>query len=148
MIGFIIAILLFNLVAFTTNKRLTKSQIAHVWMFTVAFQICFDLFISAKYWGYWYFSKAIDLKLLLALTVTVPPVNMMFLNWYPFQQRFYKSLLYIFFWTIAIILYEIIAMLPEPWGYFHYGWWSLWHTVLLDPILLVILLSYYKWVIK
>ncbi len=41
-----------------------------------------------------------------------------------------------------------ITLLPEPWGFFHYGWWTLWHSAILNPILLIILLGYYKWVWK
>jgi hypothetical protein len=49
---------------------------------------------------------------------------------------------------MAILVYEIISLLPEPWGYFHYGWWKLWHAAILDPILLLILLGFYKWICK
>lgn len=70
----------------------------------------------------------------------------MFLNWYPFKGDRIKRFSYILFWVVAILLYEVIALLPEPWGYFNYGWWRLWHAAILDPILLVIVVTYYKWV--
>jgi hypothetical protein len=41
-----------------------------------------------------------------------------------------------------------LTLLPEPWGYFHYGWWKLWHAAILDPILLLILLGFYKLICK
>lgn len=148
MIGLIIAIILFNLIAFKTNKRLTANQIVHIWAFTIAFQMLFDLIVEFKFHGYWYFYKGVDWKGLLAHTVLIPPVNMMFLNWFPFNKPISQKITYLFFWVMGILMYETITLLPEPWGFFHYGWWKLWHAAIVDPVLLLILLGYYKWVCK
>jgi hypothetical protein len=50
--------------------------------------------------------------------------------------------------VLGLLGYESMTLLPEPWGYFHYGWWNLWHSVVLDPVLLVILIIYYKWICR
>jgi hypothetical protein len=94
--------------------------------------------------GYWYFSKKIDYFGQLAHTGLLPPVNMMFLNWYPFRKKLRSKLLYIFCWEMCLLLYELITLLPEPFGYFHYGWWSIWHSAIVNPILLGVLLLFYK----
>jgi hypothetical protein len=107
-----------------------------------------DLFIDQKYPAYWYFTQNIDWKALPIITMLLPPVNMMFLNWYPFNSPLFKKILYYIYWLIFMVIYEVIALLPEPWGYFHYGWWKLEYSILADPILLVILLNYYKWICK
>lgn len=52
MIGLIIAIILFNIVAFKANTKLTLNQILHLWTFTIAFQQIFDLMVNIKYHGY------------------------------------------------------------------------------------------------
>jgi hypothetical protein len=148
MIGLILAIILFNAIAFTTNKRLTPNQIVHIWAFTIAFQALVDLYIAGKLDGYWYFSKAIDWESIPILTIVIPPVNMIFLNGYPFGQFLYKRVIYVFCWTIAITLYEAISSLPEPWGYFHHGWWKLWYSLSIYPFLLMIVAGYYKWIRK
>jgi hypothetical protein len=83
-----------------------------------------------------------------AVTVLIPPVNMMFLNWYPFGKLFYKRLLYILYWVMAITLYEAFTLLPEPWGYFHHGWWRTWYSLLVNPVLFIVVLNYYKWICK
>jgi hypothetical protein len=72
----------------------------------------------------------------------------MFLNWYPFKRNTRHKIGYLVIWGIAILVYEIITLLPEPWGYFHYGWWKLWHSAIVNPILFLILLGYYKWICK
>jgi hypothetical protein len=72
----------------------------------------------------------------------------MFLNWFPFRTQVTKQISYIFLFTIACVIYEAITILPEPWGFFHYGWWTLWHAAIVNPILLLILLGYYKLVCK
>ncbi|UOQ92639.1 hypothetical protein MUO14_19760 [Halobacillus shinanisalinarum] len=148
MLGLIIAVFVFNFLAFRTNNRLTKNQVVHIWMFTIAFQIIVDIYIDAKYQGYWYFSKSIEWRSIPALLILIPPVNMIFLNWYPFGQLMYKRIFYILFWVIGITFYEAITLLPEPWGYFNHGWWNLWYSVLVNPFLLLIVLYYYKWVCK
>ncbi|KRE04225.1 MULTISPECIES: hypothetical protein [Priestia] len=148
MIGLTIAIIVFNFIAFKINKRLTANQIVHLWLFTIAFQSSFDVYIDLKYHGYWYFTDGADWKGLLVHTVLLPPVNMMFLNWYPFKRGYIRQACYFIFWLIAILLYEMLTLLPPPWGYFHYGWWNLWHSAILNPVLLLILLCFYKWVCK
>ncbi|MDQ6600807.1 hypothetical protein [Bacillus salipaludis] len=148
MIGLIIAVILFNLIAFKTNKRLTKNQIVHIWSFTITLQIIADLFIDQKYHGYWYFTQDVDWEGLPSLTILLPPVNMMFLNWFPFNSPLVKRILYYIYWMVFMVIYELIALLPEPWGYFNYGWWKLEYSIFFDPILLVILLNFYKWICK
>ncbi len=146
MIGLLIAIGTFNLLAFSTNKRLTGNQILHIWLFTISSQLLFDLFVEFKYHAYWYFDKEIEWSGILPHCILIPPVNMIFLNWYPYKKAWFKQLCYLISFVIAILVYEVITLLPEPWGFFHYGWWKLWHAAILDPILLLILLGFYKWI--
>lgn len=148
MLGLVVAIVLFNLMAFKMNKSLSAKQIAHIWVFTIAFQINFDIFIDVKYQGYWYFSRAVDWAALPAHTVLIPPVNIIFLNWYPYHYPLWKQIRYILCWDIALLLYELLTLVPAPWGYFHYGWWNLSYSAAINPILLTILLLYYKKFIK
>lgn len=148
MIGLLIAIVIFNFTAFKTKKRLSVNQVVHIWTFTVALQTIFDIFIEFKYKAYWYFDKEIDWAGLLPHILLVPAANIIFLNYYPFKTKIIKQAFYILFFTIVILGYEVITLLPKPWGFFHYGWWELWHAALLDPILLLILLGYYKWILK
>ncbi|WP_340430345.1 hypothetical protein [Priestia megaterium] len=63
MLGLIVAIILFNFIAFQTNKRLTTNQIIHNWTFTIAMQVLSDTYIDAKYHAYWYFSMDIDSRI-------------------------------------------------------------------------------------
>jgi hypothetical protein len=148
MIGLITAIIIFNIIAFKTNKKLTSNQIYQIWTFTIAFQNVFDLFIDMKYHGYWYFTQDVNWSALPAHIMLLPPVNMMFLNWFPFNTKLSKRFFYFIFWVIGILIYELIACLPKPWGYFHYGWWKIWHSAIIDPILFLILLGYYKLICK
>ncbi|WP_066062705.1 hypothetical protein [Neobacillus soli] len=148
MIGLLIAIFTFNYIAFKKNKRLSSNQIVHIWTFTIAFQSLFDTFIEFKYHGYWYFTKDIDWTGLLPHIFIVPAANMIFLNWFPFKTKVIKQISYLIVFVIVILIYEVITLLPEPWGFFHYGWWKLWHAAILDPFLLMIVLGYYKWICR
>lgn len=148
MIGFLIAILIFNTVAFSTNRRLTINQIVHIWLFTISLQTLVDVYVDIKYHGYWYFKKGIDWLAIPTIIFIVPPVNMMFLNWFPLEKSLRQRILYFSAWYFSILFYETLTLLPEPWGYFHYGWWNLGYSALVDPFLLVTLLYFYKWVCR
>ncbi|MDF1508607.1 hypothetical protein PZE06_10440 [Robertmurraya sp. DFI.2.37] len=147
MIGLLIAIVIFNYLGFKYN-RLTQNQTLHIWSFTIAFQGLFDMLIEYKYHGYWYFSKEVEWRGVLAHTILIPPVNMLFLSFFPFRKKRVEQVRYIFLWTVAILCYEALTLLPEPWGYFYNGWWTLWHSAAVDPILFFILLAYFKWVLR
>lgn len=144
MVGIIIAVILFNLIAVKVKKRLTRSEMLQIWLFTTLFQLMFDVFISLKYQGYWYFTKGVDWQSLLVYLCLVPPVNLIFLNVYPLKSRLWKQLSFFLAWNVGIVIYEVLTLLPEPWGYFHYGWWSLYHSIMINPFLLLILLGFYK----
>jgi hypothetical protein len=146
MIGLIISILIFNFIAFKMNRRLTGNQIVHIWSFTIALQALYDVIIEFKFKAYWYFTPDPNWGGLLAHIALIPPVNMMFLNWYPFRKPLVNRIIYVIIWVVAILLYEVITLLPQPWGYFNYGWWELKHAAIIDPILFYILLKYYQWV--
>ncbi|MFX3617905.1 MAG: hypothetical protein ACE3JK_10280 [Sporolactobacillus sp.] len=148
MIGLLTAIIVFNAFVFWKNSRLSKNQIIHIWTFTIALQTVADLYTSFKYHAYWYFNGEIDWKILPVMLVLIPPVNIIFLNWYPFKQVLFKQIFYILCWSIAITFYEWIALLPEPWGYFHYGWWKIEYTLAIDPFLFLIVAEYYNWIKK
>lgn len=148
MFGLYMSIILFNVVAFKTNKSLAAKQIAHIWTFTIAFQSSFDIYIDIKYHAYWYFEKAVDWNSLPAHLVLLPPINTMFLSWYPLHSPLLKQIRYFFYWEITLLIYEFITLLPEPWGYFYYGWWHLGYSAVLNPVLLIILLLYFKKFIK
>jgi len=132
-LGLFVSIILFNLIAFSTNKKLTKNQIIHIWIFTIAFQHVFDCVVDFKYHAYYYFSEGVDWIALPAHLSLIPPVNMMFLNWYPFNSKLIKRILYFIYWTILFLLYEALTTLPEPWGYFRFGWWKLQYSAITDP---------------
>ncbi len=148
MLGLMIAVVIFNLIFWGSKKRLTKIQMVQVWLFTVLFQLVFDLFVSLKYSGYWYFTKEVDWASIPAYVFLVPPVNLLFLNRYPFKLGLLKQAIYIIGFHIFVLMYELVTLLPEPWGYFHYGWWNFWYSVVLNPILFIILIGFYKWILK
>ncbi|MED4041181.1 hypothetical protein [Niallia taxi] len=144
MIGLIFSIILFNTIAFKYCTKLSNVQILNIWTFTIAFQNIFDIFVEIKYKGYWYFNQEVDWVGILAHTLLIPSVNMMFLNWYPYYEKKWTQFFYITLWVIGILVYEGLTLLPEPWGFFHYGWWKLRYSAIIDILLFLILLQFYK----
>ena len=144
MVGLLLSIFFLNAIAFFTNKRLTPNQIVHIWMFTIALQMSFDFYVDMEYHGYWYFTKNADWEEMPTNFFLVPPASMIFLNFYPFEKSKIKQSIYLILFVLGVLVYEAMMLLPEPWGYFHYGWWNLWHSAFINPILFVILIGYYK----
>ncbi|WP_175639179.1 hypothetical protein [Metabacillus schmidteae] len=141
------SIILFNFIAFKFSKRLSDNQIWHIVLFTIAFQVIFDLFMEYQYKAYWYFDKDVEWLGLLAHLFLIPPVNIIFIDFYPFKANLLKKSLYIALWTCFVVIYEFLSILPEPFGFFHLGWWKVWYDFIVAPILLVILLGYYKFIL-
>jgi hypothetical protein len=148
MIIMILSVIVFNTIALWKVNKMSVNQIVHIWVFTIAFQLTFDIFVDLKYHGYWYVTKGIDWIAFPAYTVLIPPVNLLFINWFPFGESFFKKLIYFSSWEVFLLIYELIANLPSPWGYFRYGWWNLWYSGIVNPLLLIILILYYKQIRK
>lgn len=145
MIGLATGIVVFIFIALKTNKRLPMNHVLQIWTFSAALQTGFDVYMIMKYKGYWYFERdAIEFAAILPHLFLVPAVNIIFLNKYPFDNRLIKRVLCIAIWTVGIVIYELITLLPEPWGFLRYGWWNIWYSALLDPILFFILVKYYR----
>lgn len=138
------SVILFNLFAFKKVNKLSGNMILHIWIFTCAFQLLFDVFIDLKYQGYWYVTKGIDWSATPAYTALIPPVNLLFIQWFPFHQSLRRKIVYIAIWEVCLLFYESLATMPAPWGFFHYGWWTLWHSAFVNPLLLMLLIGYYK----
>jgi hypothetical protein len=117
MILLFISIFLFNLIALIKNKIPSIRNVS-IWTFTIAFQVVFDMIVEFKYNGYWYFDKGVDWFGILAHTALIPPVNIMLLSWFPFNTNLFKQAIYITCWTVGVIVYEALVLLPEPWGFF------------------------------
>lgn len=148
MFGLLFSIVIFNFCAFTLCKNLTGNQILHIWTFTTAFQATFDLIVEFKYQGYWYFDPGVDWSGLLAHSILLPPVNMMVLNWYPYKKPARYHVSYLLALDIILGLYELLVLLPSPWGYFTYGWWTIWHSLIINPVLILIIVAYYQLIKK
>lgn len=146
MVGLLISVIIFNLIAVKINKKLTLSQVVQIWTFTIAFQNVFDLIVEFKFHSYWYFTPGVDWAGLIPRTILIPPVNIIFLNLYPFGKSAMKRILFVALFVTVILLYELAALLPQPWGYFHYGSWKIEYSLIADPIILYFLLGFYKWI--
>lgn len=45
----ITSVVLFNLIMYKTIKGISGNKVVHIWVFTIAFQLLFDIFIDYKY---------------------------------------------------------------------------------------------------
>jgi hypothetical protein len=70
-----------------------------------------------------------------------PPVNTIFLNYYPYDKAKFHKLMYILGWTVFCLVYEVAALRS---GFFYYLRWKLWYSALCYPVLLLMVLGNYK----
>ncbi|WP_286137295.1 hypothetical protein [Bacillus sp. 7894-2] len=52
-----------------------------------------------------------------------------------------KKVSYFIIPEIFLLGHETAALLPHPFCFFHYGWWNLWYSAFVNPILLMILMG-------
>src|SRR4051812_41610013 len=124
MLGLLASLIVFNFIAFRFTSRLSLNEKIHIWLFSISLQALFDLFVDAKMGAYWYFTRDIDWASLPIILFLVPPVNLCVLSWYPYGRTIPRQLVYILCVYIFQIVYELLTLMPEPIGYFHYGWWE------------------------
>ena len=56
-----------------------------------------------------------------------PPVNAIFVNYYPFQKSKFHKAIYFLGWTAFCLVYEVAALKS---GFFYYVKWKLWYSAL------------------
>lgn len=87
--------IVFNVIAYKFVKEMSANKIVHIWLFTISLQLLFDTFIDLKYYGYWYLTQGIDYLAFPAYTLLIPPINVLFLEYFPFGRSVKGKALYI-----------------------------------------------------
>ncbi len=105
-------------------------------LFAIALQALTDVYLEFKYDLYWYFDRGADLKTLWIVLGLYPQVNLIFLNFFPYRKSFLKKVIYIFWWTVFALNFELILVKINI---FVYDEWRIWFSVPIYPLLYLIL---------
>jgi hypothetical protein len=113
-----IIFIIFNIIAFYVPKRINKIEIYATCFFAYAYGITTDLILDMHYHLYGYFEKGFQWIGLLGIILYFPSINLLFVNYYPLEERILKKIIYIFCWSIFSVIFEWISLQTE---YFYYN---------------------------
>jgi hypothetical protein len=132
----VLSIIVFIGIAILIPKRMTRVEMYATSLFSSVFQLIVDHYLADKHDLYGYFTRGVEYEELLVFLGVFPPVNIIFLNFFPFEKSVGSKAIYIIGWSTLITLYEWGAVLS---GYFFYNGWKLWYSALAYPVILCIL---------
>lgn len=126
----------FYALAIIMPKRISWLDIWSVTLFSLVVENMSDMVLDLKLNLFGYIAPGVQWSGFLPVFM-YPPVNAIFLNYYPFYGTKLHKLIYILGWTAFCLVYEVAALES---GYFYYVTWKLWYSALSYPLLLLAVL--------
>ncbi|QDP39621.1 CBO0543 family protein [Radiobacillus deserti] len=137
----LITIVIFNLIAFLVPKRISHIELITTTLFALYLQLFTDVFLILKYNLYGYFGEGVDWKSTLYILGIYPPINFLFLNFFPYKKKHYYKMMYILAWGVLAIGFEAIFLWS---GTFYYNEWKIWYSGILYPLLYILLVVFHR----
>lgn len=142
MLVLLITVLIFNFISFIIPKKMSAIEILSTTLFATFLQLNTDIFLDLKYDLYGYFKKGVDWGGMIYIVGIFPAVNVIFLNYFPYQKRLFHKILYIFGCTVLALLFELLFLWS---GTFYYSGWKLWYSAILYPFLYLTLILFHRY---
>lgn len=133
----LLSVIIFNTVVWFMPKNISRIELYTTSLFAIVLQLSADIFLSFKFKLYWYFNKGVDTETFLVIFGLYPQVNMMFLNFFPYNKRLFSKIMYILGWSVFAVFYEFLIVHSNV---FKYGGWKLWYSIPIYPVLYITLL--------
>ncbi|WP_051263047.1 CBO0543 family protein [Tuberibacillus calidus] len=131
---FISAVTLYTFV-FMVPKQLSKAEMVHTTYFAILFDTLMDVFLDLHLDLYGYFQKGVDYQTLLVVIGIFPPMNILYLNNFPYGQSLWAKGRYLLIWSVIAIFYEYLAVKCDL---LYYRKWSIFYSGLCYPPILII----------
>lgn len=121
---------------------LIPKRISIMEMYTTSFFALFlatmsELFLDIKLELYGFFETGVDWEYILIYIFIYPAVNILFLNFYPFQKLLLNKAGYVLLWTILTTLFEYLSLQTEV---YYYKEWKLEYSMMCYPFIYVVLI--------
>jgi hypothetical protein len=142
---FILTILVFNSLFLLMPKKLTAIEIFSTCVFALVLELLTNIYLDLKLDWYGYFKKGVQWQTFIGVIGIYPAVNAIFLNYYQYMRNLIQKFWYIIGCSVFAVVYEWFA---DVTGYFYHNQWKLWHSAIVYPFLLLILLAVLKFVRK
>lgn len=139
----VISSLIFSVITILVPKRLSKIEIYASVFSALYFQLLVDVYLHIKLrWYYYLREDVIEWSTMFVIPIFVG-VNVLFLNYFPFNSTRKKQALYITFCVMLSIVYEFLA---NQFTMLHYNEWKLWYSALCYFFLFPLLVINLKWI--
>lgn len=145
MVFALVSALLFTSIAYLIRKRITYIEMYATSLFTIVFQLIVDIILEFNYNFYGYFEYGVDYKTFIAIFLIYPPLNIIYLNYFPLEKSIWMKLVYILLWCIFSVVYEYLSV---NYGFFYYENWNLWYSAMIYPFVYIILTINFIWIKK
>lgn len=142
-----VSILVFNITAIQSRKRLPITTIYATTCFALCVQQYFDSYATFRFraWGFFTVGKA-DFPSLLVKWGIYPAVSVLIVNWYPYHSSRWKKFSYIMGWSVFSTVFEWAAIRLDILWHIH---WNLFYSFLMYPVIyyvfLILHVRFYKW---
>lgn len=143
MIFLVFSVITFCSIAIFVRKRISGIEILTTTIFALYLETMTNVFLDLKYNLYGYFTEGVNWETLLYAIFIYAPVSIVFLNYFPYKNKFLSKAIYISVWSVFAYVYEILFLWS---GTFYYDGWKFWYSVILYPILYIVLASFHKYV--
>lgn len=134
------SLIIFYTIAILIPKRISWLQIWSTTLFSLVLENFSNMILDLKLNLFGYIGPGNQWTGFLPIFL-YPPVNTIYLNYFPFKKTKFYKWGYIIGWTAFCLVYEVAALRS---GFFYYTKWKLWHSALSYPVLLLMLLGNYK----
>ncbi|MFT4416662.1 CBO0543 family protein [Fredinandcohnia humi] len=141
MLFLIISVIVFITIALFVPKKLPKSELYAIALFSILLGFFSDITLDLKYHLYGYFNPGVQFSGFLPILFLFPSSGVLFMNFYPFRKSLGKQLLYLFGWTVFCLIFEYLSILS---GYFYHNGWNYWLSAVTYPFLLLLHLLHLK----
>jgi hypothetical protein len=132
MVFLIISVIIFMVVAIFVPKRLKKSELYAIALFSIVLGFSTDITFDLKYNLYGYFTSGVQFAGFFPILLLFPSSGVLFMNFYPFRKSSLYQFSYIFCWTIFCLIFEFLSIKS---GYFYHNGWKYWHSAITYPFL-------------
>ncbi|WP_462412806.1 CBO0543 family protein [Neobacillus sp. Marseille-QA0830] len=141
MLILILTVIVFNSIVIFIPKRLSGIEFLTTTIFAMLLQMMVDVFLDLKYDLYGYFGKGVDWETLIYIFGIYPAINIVFLNFYPYEKKLIFKFGYILAWGVLAMVYETIFQWTDT---FYLNGWKRGYSVILYPILYIMLMFFHK----
>lgn len=137
MLFLLISVFLFITLTIIVPKKISRSELYAVALFSIVLGFCTDVTLDLKYHLYGYFQPGVQFAGFMPILILFPTGGMVYANFFPYKRKLIAKIIYIIFSTTLCLIYEYLSI---TFGFFYHNGWNYWYSAIVYPILFWMLL--------